>query len=238
MSAKVATVIPTAPTTPKKDKTLVKEAIVVTPSSKTTTPKRKARPTPKSAAHEVTPSKSRTAGDDEDSITSDEDSAGLKKAFPVFDLEEELNESPTKKRVEHRISDEVDHVYRVVNKKTGALGGNGYTGAIYGELTIGSMHKVLEYLAEHCEMGVESCFIDVGSGLGKPNFHALHYPGVRLSIGVELETIRWQVSNHSVMSLCSIVCSHVLYLRSWRCTIWTTTWTLSKTNNRSLTDFN
>lgn len=190
MSTKISSYPHAAPSTPKKDRSLLKEPIVVTPSSKTATPKRKAQ-TPKSAAHEVTPLKSR--GDAEDS-SDDVKEATKGKLFPSFDLTtEDVVESPTKKRVEHRISDEVDHCYRVVNKKTGALGGNGYTGAIYGELTIGSMQKIVEYLTEECEMSVESCFIDVGSGLGKPNFHALHYPGVRLSIGVELETIRWQV---------------------------------------------
>lgn len=36
-------------------------------------------------------------------------------------------------------------------------------------------------------------FIDVGSGLGKPNYHAASDPHVRISIGIELEHIRWQV---------------------------------------------
>jgi hypothetical protein len=39
----------------------------------------------------------------------------------------------------------------------------------------------------------QSRFIDVGSGLGKPNFHAVQDPGVRVSLGIELEDIRWQV---------------------------------------------
>jgi len=47
---------------------------------------------------------------------------------------------------------------------------------------------------DKCEMTSQSRFIDVGSGLGKPNFHASQYPGVRLSIGVELEHIRWQLA--------------------------------------------
>lgn len=176
------------PSTPRKDR--IKETAVVTPSSKNATPKRKAKQIFKTAAHEVPPMKISHDSDDEESA---EEPNEAKKGFPVFEIIDDLSLSPSKKRVDHRISDEVDHVYRVVNKKTGALGGNGYTGAIYGELTIGSMQKVAEFLAEECEMGTNSCFIDVGSGLGKPNFHALHYPGVRLSIGVELEQIRWQV---------------------------------------------
>lgn len=188
MSSKIIHQIPAVPSTPRKDR--VKEAIVVTPSSKNVTPKRKARQTSKSAAHKVTPTKLSHDTDDEETV---EDVKESKKEFPVFEVNDDVIQSPSKKRVDHRISDEVDHVYRVVNKKTGALGGNGYTGAIYGELTIGSMQKVAEFLAEECEMGTNSCFIDVGSGLGKPNFHVLHFPGVRLSVGVELEQIRWQV---------------------------------------------
>lgn len=37
----------------------------------------------------------------------------------------------------------VQKVYKLINKSTGALGGNGYDGAIYGELTMHSMQKVL-----------------------------------------------------------------------------------------------
>lgn len=36
----------------------------------------------------------------------------------------------------------VKKVYKIVQKSTGALGGNGYNGAIYGELTLHSMQKV------------------------------------------------------------------------------------------------
>jgi len=36
----------------------------------------------------------------------------------------------------------VKKAYKIVQKSTGALGGNGYNGAIYGELTLHSMQKV------------------------------------------------------------------------------------------------
>lgn len=91
------------------------------------------------------------------------------------------------------ISPRVDKIYKIVQKCTGALGGNGYDGAIYGELTKHSMQKVVNLLMDHCGMTKKSRFIDVGSGLGKPNFHASQSPGVRLSLGIELEEIRWQV---------------------------------------------
>ena len=87
----------------------------------------------------------------------------------------------------------VDKIYKIVRKMTGALGGNGYNGAIYGELTMHSMQKIVDVLIQKCSLTHNSRFIDVGSGLGKPNFHVAQYPAVQLSIGVELEEIRWQV---------------------------------------------
>jgi hypothetical protein len=114
----------------------------------------------------------------------------------------------------------VKKVYKIIQKSTGALGGNGYDGAIYGELTMHSMQKVadcqiimhkhrhlnksdhriacyeqvINFMMENCEMDRNSLFIDVGSGLGKPNFHAAQDPGVRVSVGIELEEIRWQLA--------------------------------------------
>ena len=89
-------------------------------------------------------------------------------------------------------------IYKLIRKSTGALGGNGATGAIYGELTMSSMQKVINIMVSKCEMTESSRFIDVGSGLGKPNFHAAQDPAVRISIGVELEKIRWQLAMHNL----------------------------------------
>jgi hypothetical protein len=114
-----------------------------------------------------------------------------------------------------KLSARVEKVYKVVNKMTGVLGGNGYTGSIYGELTMHSMQKILELLAEKCFLTKNSRFIDIGSGIGKPNFHVAQFPGVQLSIGVELEKIRWQVTlitKHSLFLLTSA------YLFSCLCT--------------------
>jgi hypothetical protein len=84
--------------------------------------------------------------------------------------------------------------YKAINKATGSLGGNGYHGAIYGELTMGSMQRVINVLTSQCGMSSQSRFIDVGSGLGKPNFHVAQDPAVRISLGIELEEIRWKVN--------------------------------------------
>ena len=115
-----------------------------------------------------------------------------------------------------------------VRESTGALGGNGSTGAIYGELTMRSMQRIVNYMVEFCDLTYKSrlvsifeilicqcsyyllslsdfCiilmnlhyasfrFIDIGAGLGKPNFHVAQDPCCRLSLGIELEDIRWQV---------------------------------------------
>jgi len=82
-------------------------------------------------------------------------------------------------------------VYSLVNRMTGTIGGNGNGGAIYGELTIGSMQKVIELMKEHTNFNKSSRFIDVGCGLGKPNLHVAQDPGVEFSYGVEMERVRW-----------------------------------------------
>jgi len=92
-------------------------------------------------------------------------------------------------------SGRIDSIYHSIVRSTGALGGNGNNGPIYGELTKHSMQKNLELMVKHMDLDPTSRFLDVGSGLGKPNIHACQYPGVSLSIGVEIEEIRWQVRN-------------------------------------------
>eukprot|EP00903_Cladosiphon_okamuranus_P007150 g6943.t1 len=104
--------------------------------------------------------------------------------------------SPMKENVV--VPPEVKRVYALVNKATGTIGGNGSAGAIYGELTQGGMQKVVNVLKEEAGFDENSSFIDVGSGLGKPNFHVAQDPGVEISYGLELEEVRWElsISNH------------------------------------------
>jgi len=85
----------------------------------------------------------------------------------------------------------VQQVYKIVKNLTGSIGGNGHVGPIYGELTMGSMQKMINLMMEHCDLNQESRFIDVGSGIGKPNLHVAQYPGVSFSCGVEVERSRW-----------------------------------------------
>lgn len=84
--------------------------------------------------------------------------------------------------------------YSIVKRCTGELGGNASGGAIYGELTIGSMQKVIDAAIKYCKLGKGSLFIDVGSGLGKPNFHVAQYPGVAASVGIEFHPDRLRLS--------------------------------------------
>ena len=45
----------------------------------------------------------------------------------------------------------------------------------------------------HTEFGPSSRFIDVGSGLGKPNLHVTQDPAVEFSYGIEMERVRWML---------------------------------------------
>lgn len=93
-----------------------------------------------------------------------------------------------------QVDSKVEEAYKVIRKVTGVLGGNGSTGAIYGELTLRALQRVYNIMVEKCNLTKASRMIDVGAGLGKPNFHAAQDPAVRLSLGMELEDIRWNVS--------------------------------------------
>jgi hypothetical protein len=84
-------------------------------------------------------------------------------------------------------------VYKSVRKLTGTLGSDGSGGPINGELRVGCMQKVIAFLVAFCSLTSSSRFIDIGSGQGKPSFHVAQSPGVRLSIGVEVERLRWMV---------------------------------------------
>jgi hypothetical protein len=99
------------------------------------------------------------------------------------------------------IPQKVQQVYALVKKSTGALGGNGSCGAIYGELTMHSMQRVINVMVSKCGLSSDSRFIDVGSGLGKPNFHAAQDPACRVSIGVELEEIRWKLAMYNLQQV-------------------------------------
>jgi len=86
------------------------------------------------------------------------------------------------------------NLYRSIQKTTGAVGGYGPGGPVYGEVTMGTFQKVVDFLCKHLDFSPSSSFLDIGSGLGKPNMHVAISPGVQFSFGVELEHLRWQLS--------------------------------------------
>lgn len=132
---------------------------------------------------------------------------GTEKEFEKLDLKDKVTtttgttSSSFSSNATFSINPAVKKSYKLIQKATGALGGNGYTGAIYGELTMHSMQKVINYMIENCELTSSSRFIDVGSGLGKPNVHAAQDPCCRISIGIELEEIRWQLAMQNLRVL-------------------------------------
>ena len=89
----------------------------------------------------------------------------------------------------------VKQVYSLIRRATGSLGGNTVIGTgSYGEITMCNMQKILDFLIFNCELKKSSKCLDIGSGLGKPNFHFAQVSGVRLSIGVEVDPIRHKLS--------------------------------------------
>ena len=84
----------------------------------------------------------------------------------------------------------VKKVYRIINKSTGKIGGNGSGGPIYGELTIGCMQEVVAVLIRITGLNRKSRIIDIGCGLGKPSLHFAQYPRVEFSFGLEIEKLR------------------------------------------------
>ena len=54
-------------------------------------------------------------------------------------------------------------MYKIVRKLTGSIGGNGYCGPIYGELTMGSMEKMIDMMIEYTSFNKSSRFIKPGN---------------------------------------------------------------------------
>lgn len=113
----------------------------------------------------------------------------------------EITEDPQAKRrlifgkyiLETPCQKNVQDIYKIISKLTGSVGGNGSFGAIYGELTMGSMQKMVDLMKKYSAFDSSSRFIDVGSGLGKPSLHVCQDPGVQFSYGIEMEMSRWML---------------------------------------------
>jgi hypothetical protein len=96
--------------------------------------------------------------------------------------------------------------YALVRKVSGSVGGNGSFGAIYGELTMGSMQKMIDLMKTHTTFDSSSRFIDVGSGLGKPSIHVAQDPGVEFSYGIEMERSRWMLGMSNLRAIVDAAC--------------------------------
>ncbi|KAL3763710.1 hypothetical protein ACHAWU_008032 [Discostella pseudostelligera] len=61
---------------------------------------------------------------------------------------------------------DIQSLYNKVGKTTDEIGGNSYGGPIYGEITQGSMQKLIQLMIDHTSLSQESQhFIDIGCGL-------------------------------------------------------------------------
>ena len=49
----------------------------------------------------------------------------------------------------------------------------------------------------HTGLSEESSFLDIGSGTGKPNVHIAQVVGVKHSVGIEIEKIRYLLSQNN-----------------------------------------
>lgn len=90
----------------------------------------------------------------------------------------------------------ISAMYRTIESATMRTGGGGNNGPIYGEMAQRSMERVVSVLVEHYGMNKCSRFLDVGSGIGKPVFHVGAQTQPVLSMGIEIEEIRYMLSLH------------------------------------------
>ena len=84
-------------------------------------------------------------------------------------------------------------VYSICNRNNGNLGGGGYGSSIGGELSKQSMQKTVDVMVKYQELNEKSVVINLGSGMGMPNFHFAQC-GVALSVGIEIESPRYLLS--------------------------------------------
>ena len=91
----------------------------------------------------------------------------------------------------HTILPQTRKAYSLIHQMTGDLGGSSHGGAIYGEITMVSMQKIVQLMKERTNLGLGSRFIDIGCGLGKPNIHVALDLGVEFSYGIEMDENRW-----------------------------------------------
>ena len=122
--------------------------------AKTSTPpsRGRGRRTP-GTPHLVTPSSSRKQAGGLSRRTAD-DEGDAKPAARRLPFGRSTSNAPSDTASITTVIPAVKKVYSLVNRRTGSLGGNGAGGAIYGELTSGSMQKMIDLIeARRAEAG-------------------------------------------------------------------------------------
>jgi hypothetical protein len=96
----------------------------------------------------------------------------------------------------------VKNLYKVLNPNSKQFGGTSHSDEnIYGELTVGTLHKLIELMKQHCGLKHDSAFLDIGSGLGKPNFHVAQLVDPIINVGVERSKPRFIVRSFFLQRL-------------------------------------
>eukprot|EP01026_Neomeris_dumetosa_P056851 TRINITY_DN5207_c0_g1_i4.p1 TRINITY_DN5207_c0_g1~~TRINITY_DN5207_c0_g1_i4.p1 ORF type:complete len:399 (+),score=52.02 TRINITY_DN5207_c0_g1_i4:210-1406(+) len=87
-------------------------------------------------------------------------------------------------------SKKVNTLYSIMRSYESKLGGGEGTVGTYGSLSETSMQRILDSMALHCSLGIDSIMVDIGAGLGRPLMHALVSPGVKAALGIELDHVK------------------------------------------------
>ena len=76
---------------------------------------------------------------------------------------------------------------------------NGTDDGLAGEMRVGSMHTIVQFLMDECGMGPGSTFLDIGSGLGKPVLHAALHAQVQHALGIEVAHATWALAMSTLL---------------------------------------
>ena len=88
-------------------------------------------------------------------------------------------------------------LYRAIQHADGML--NGTDDGLAGEMRVGSMHTIVQFLMDTCSMGPGSTFLDIGSGLGKPVLHVALHAQVQHALGIEVAHATWALAMSTLL---------------------------------------
>jgi hypothetical protein len=87
-------------------------------------------------------------------------------------------------------SSSLKELYSIMQGCESRLGGGEGVEGIYGSITQAGMNKIFDCMKHGTSFGANSCLIDIGSGLGRPQLHAAIDPGLKKSLGIELDQVK------------------------------------------------